>query len=117
MVADDSALSLEPDVGIRLRALAALEGAVLTEDELSHLGESYPGCRGKGQWDVREYVCHTGVGAREYRVVRAWGVREQLGEVYPGCRGRGQWDVPEYVCKVGLCGCGYRVVRSGSVQY
>ncbi|HEX9282404.1 MAG TPA: hypothetical protein VF882_01330 [Gemmatimonadales bacterium] len=75
MVADDSALSLEPDFGIRLRALAALEGAVLTEDELSHLGESYPGCRGKGQWDVREYVCHTGVGAREYRVVRASSVQ------------------------------------------
>ena len=56
--------------------LVEVQGAVLTEEELSHLGECYPRCRGKGHWDVREYVRHTGVGAREYRVVRGTGVQD-----------------------------------------
>src|SRR3989441_8211926 len=30
----------------------------------------YPRCRGKDHWDVREYARGTGIGAREYRVVR-----------------------------------------------
>ena len=35
------------------------------------LAERYPRCRGKEHWDLREYVRRTGVGAREYRVVRS----------------------------------------------
>ena len=50
-------MSVAPsDFGTRLRALVELRGAVLTEEELSHLGERYPRCRGKGHWDVREYA-------------------------------------------------------------
>jgi len=54
----------------RLRAHVELQGAVLTAAELSHVGECYPRCRGKDHWDVREYASVTGIGAREYRVVR-----------------------------------------------
>jgi len=54
----------------RLRAHVELQGAVLTAEELSHVGERYPRCRGKDHWDVREYASVTGIGAREYRVVR-----------------------------------------------
>ncbi len=64
-------MSIEPsDFRSRLRALVDLQGAVLTEEELSHMAEGYPRCRGKEHWDVREYVRLTKVGAREYRVVR-----------------------------------------------
>ena len=58
------------DFQSRLRALLGLQGAVLTDEELSHTAERYPRCRGKEHWDVREYVQRFGVGAREYRVVR-----------------------------------------------
>ena len=53
-----------------LRAHVELQGTTLTAEELSHVGECYPRCRGKDLWDVREYASHTAVGAREYRVVR-----------------------------------------------
>ncbi len=53
-----------------LRAHVELQGAILTPEELSHVRECYPRCRGKDQWDVREYASVTAVGAREYRVVR-----------------------------------------------
>ena len=58
------------DFPSRLRAHVELQGAILTAAELSHVGECYPRCRGKDHWDVREYASVTGVGAREYRVVR-----------------------------------------------
>src|SRR5437899_7721563 len=54
----------------RLRAHVELDGASLTAEELSHVGECYPRCRGKDHWDVREYASVAGIGAREYRVVR-----------------------------------------------
>ena len=54
----------------RFRAHVELQGAILTPEELSHVGECYPRCRGKDHWDVREYARVTGIGAREYRVVR-----------------------------------------------
>src|SRR5438128_10682688 len=54
----------------RLRAHVELQGASLTAEELSHVGECYPRCRGKDHWDVREYASVAGIGAREYRVVR-----------------------------------------------
>jgi hypothetical protein len=58
------------DFPSRLRAHVELQGASLTAEELSHLGECYPRFRGKEHWDVREYARATGIGAREYRVVR-----------------------------------------------
>jgi hypothetical protein len=62
----------------RLRVLLGVRGAVLTDQELSHMADSYPRCRGREQWDVRQYVRHTetGVGAREYRVVRGTSVQD-----------------------------------------
>ena len=53
-----------------LRAHVELQGTVLTAEELSHVGECYPRCRGKDLWDVREYASVSALGAREYRVVR-----------------------------------------------
>ena len=64
------------DFRTQLRALAELQGAVLTEDELSHMAESYPRCPGKEHWDVREYVRRIGVGAREYWVVRGSSIED-----------------------------------------
>ncbi len=58
------------DFPSRFRAHVELQGAILTPEELSHVGECYPRCRGKDHWDVREYARGTGIGAREYRVVR-----------------------------------------------
>src|SRR2546429_10014589 len=67
-------LTLAPDdFQSRLRVLLGLRGAVLTDDELSQMADSYPRCGGKGPWDVRQYVARGGAGAREYRVVRARG--------------------------------------------
>ncbi len=64
-------MSSEPsDFPNRFRAHVELQGAILTPEELSHVGERYPRCRGKDHWDVREYASVTGIGAREYRVVR-----------------------------------------------
>lgn len=60
----------------RLRALLELHGGVFSEGELSHVAEWYPRCRGKEQWDVRQYARSTGEGAREYRVVRGSGVHD-----------------------------------------
>ena len=70
-------MSIEPiDFRSRLRALVEVQGAVLTEEELSDMAECYPRCRGKEHWDVREYVRFTKAGAREYRVVRGSSVQE-----------------------------------------
>jgi len=67
----------QSDFQSRLRILLGLQGAVLSDDELSHMADSYPRCPGKEQWDVRQYVRpHTGVGAREYRVVRGSSVQD-----------------------------------------
>jgi hypothetical protein len=64
------------DFQSRLRVLLGLRGAVLTDDELSQMAESYPRCGGKGPWDVRQYVARGGAGAREYRVVRGTSVQD-----------------------------------------
>ena len=70
-------MTIEPnDLQSRLRVLLGLQGTVLTDEELSHTAERYPRCRGKGHWDVREYVRRTGVGAREYRVVRGRSIED-----------------------------------------
>jgi len=66
-----SDMPTEPnDFQSRLRVLLGLQGTVLTDEELSHTAECYPRCRGKQHWDVREYARRTGLGAREYRVMR-----------------------------------------------
>ena len=70
-------LTLAPDdFQSRLRVLLGLRGAVLTDDELSQMADSYPRCGGKGPWDVRQYVARGGAGAREYRVVRGTSVQD-----------------------------------------
>lgn len=58
------------DFPSRLRAHVELQGAILTAEELSHVGKCYPRCPGKEHWDVREYSSAAALGAREYRVVR-----------------------------------------------
>jgi len=68
---------IEPnDFQSRLRVLLGLQGAGLTDEELSHMAERYPRCRWKEHWDVREYARRTGVGAREYRVVRSSSIED-----------------------------------------
>src|SRR5713226_4142358 len=67
------------DIPSRLRAHVELQGASLTAEELSQLGECYPRFRGKEPWDVREYASPAGNGAREYRVVRAAAPRMSIG--------------------------------------
>jgi hypothetical protein len=68
---------IEPnDFQSRLRVLLGLQGAVLTDEELSHTAERYPRCRGKEHWDVREYARRIGVGAREYRVLRGSSIED-----------------------------------------
>jgi len=58
------------DLPTLLRAHVHLQGAPLTEDELSNLWATYLGYGETGRWQIREYVRVTGLGAREYRVVR-----------------------------------------------
>lgn len=70
-------MAIEPsELQSRLRVLLGLQGAVLTEEELSHAAECYARCGGKEQWDVREYARPAHAGAREYRVVRGSGVQD-----------------------------------------
>src|SRR5947207_5775218 len=72
-------LTLAPDdFQSRLRVLLGLRGAVLTDDELSQMADSYPRCGGKGPCDVRQYVARGGARAREYRAAR----RQSLQDVY-----------------------------------
>jgi hypothetical protein len=72
-----SDVTIEPeDLRSRLRVLLGLQGAVFTDEELSHTAECYARCRGKERWDVREYVRRTGLGAREYRVVRGSSIED-----------------------------------------
>ena len=56
-----------------LQALMELQGAGLTGEELSYVGEWYGRCSGTEHWDVREYARATGIGAREFRVIRGLG--------------------------------------------
>ena len=56
-----------------LRALVAQRGAALSGEESAYLEKWYRQCPGKEQWDVRAYAALSGVGAREYRVIRGSG--------------------------------------------
>ncbi len=70
-------MMFEPsDFQSRVRTLLGLQGAVLTDEELSHTAECYAKCPGKEHWDVREYAQRIGLGAREYRVVRGSSVQD-----------------------------------------
>jgi hypothetical protein len=68
------------DFRARMVVLLRLEGAVLTERELSRLAESYTRCGGAARWDVRAYAHPAHPGAREYRVLRGDGIQD----VYAG---------------------------------
>lgn len=68
-------MTIEPgEFQERLRTLLGLQGAVVTDLELSQMADCYPRCRGRDHWDVRQYVQRTG--AREYRVVRGSSVQD-----------------------------------------
>jgi hypothetical protein len=70
-------MTIEPgEFQERLRALVGLQGAALTDQELAQMADSYPRCRGRDPWDVRQYVQGSGLGAREYRVVRGSSVQD-----------------------------------------
>jgi hypothetical protein len=62
----------------RLRALLGVQsvGVEFTDEELARMADRYRLCAGKERWDVRQYVGRTGVGAREYRVMRGTGVQD-----------------------------------------
>jgi hypothetical protein len=69
--------AIEPDdLRSRLRVLLGLQGVALNEKEFSSLVERYPRCSGTAHWEVREYARRSGLGAREYRVVRGGGVQD-----------------------------------------
>ena len=70
-------MTIEPeDLQSRLRVLLGLQGVVVTDEELSHVADCYPRCTGTEHWGVRQYVRRTGVGAREYRVVRGSSIED-----------------------------------------
>ncbi|MGH7699072.1 MAG: hypothetical protein ACREMJ_00910 [Gemmatimonadales bacterium] len=70
-------MTIEPvDLQRRLQALLEAGGTVLTEAQLARMAEWYPKCPGKDAWDVREYASSSGLGAREYRVIRGTSVQE-----------------------------------------
>jgi len=73
------------DFPCRLRAHVQLQGAMLTEAELSHLWACYPGCAGTGQWDVRAYARVAPVGTREYRVMRGSSIYDVYRSAEPEC--------------------------------
>lgn len=59
-----------------MRLFLDLQGAAVTDRELSDMAERYPRCGGEDHWGVREYARPGARGAREYRVVRGRGVQE-----------------------------------------
>ena len=58
------------------RARLVVQGVDFTDEELARMADRYRLCAGKNRWDVRQYVGRSGVGAREYRVMRDKGVQE-----------------------------------------
>lgn len=70
-------MTIEPsDFQNRMRALLGLQGTALTDEEMSHVSDCYARCGGAEHWDVREYARRTGMGAREYRVVRGSSIED-----------------------------------------
>lgn len=58
-----------------LRARLGVQGVEFTDEGLARMADRYRLCGGKDRWDVRQYVGRSGVGAREYRVMRGTGVQ------------------------------------------
>ena len=68
---------IQPDTFLStVRTLLEREGTVVTDVELTRLAAQYPRCGGKDDWGVREYARFSGLGAREYRVVRGGSVQD-----------------------------------------
>jgi hypothetical protein len=57
----------------RLRVLLGLYSLEFTDAELARLEDRYRLSAGKERWDVRQYARRTGIGAREFRVLRGTG--------------------------------------------
>lgn len=70
-------MTIEPvEFRHRFRALLEAGGTVLTDEQLTRVAEWYPKCPGKDLWDIREYARRSGLGAREYRVIRGTSVQD-----------------------------------------
>lgn len=54
----------------RLRVLLGPRGTEFTDEELARVAERYRRFTGKERWDVRQYAGRTGMGTREFRVIR-----------------------------------------------
>ena len=64
-------MTLEPnEFHSRLRVLLGLRSVEFTDEELARIVDRYRPGAGKERWDVRKYAGHTGIGTREFRVVR-----------------------------------------------
>ncbi|HEV8264770.1 MAG TPA: hypothetical protein VGQ06_07450 [Gemmatimonadales bacterium] len=64
------------DFQSRLRVMLGLQGAELTDGELTQMAERYPMCAGKDRWDVRQYAGRAAAGTREYRVMRGTSIQD-----------------------------------------
>jgi hypothetical protein len=70
-------MTIEPDeFQDRLRALLGLHSPEFTDEQLARMADRYQLCTGKERWDVRQYAGRSGIGAREYRVMRGTGVQD-----------------------------------------
>ena len=58
----------------RLRMLLGPQGTEFTDEELARVADRYRA--GKDRWDVRQYAGRTGIGAREFRVLRGKSVED-----------------------------------------
>jgi hypothetical protein len=60
----------------RLRVLLGLYSLEFSDEELARMADRYRVCAGKERWDVRQYAGRTGIGAREYRVLRGTSIED-----------------------------------------
>jgi hypothetical protein len=60
----------------RLRVLLGLRSMELTDEELARMADRYRMCTGKERWDVRQYAGRTGIGTREFRVMRGTSIED-----------------------------------------
>ena len=54
----------------RLRLLLGLQSMAFTDEDLARIADRYRPYAGKERWDVRQYAGRTGIGTREFRVMR-----------------------------------------------
>lgn len=70
-------MTLDPsEFQSRLRALLGSESVELTDEQLARMADRYRLCPGKERWGVRQYAVPTGIGAREFRVMRGTGIED-----------------------------------------